>query len=210
MHLRVYLFLHVVVLVLCLQRHRTLAIFLVHRSHHVGYCALAILKSLTVVVAYYVVHMCTLHVALHTQQMEESLITLSRLRSLVLRQQPGQLHCQHVGVHHLALGIARMHAHALYIHLSAGSVEVLKLQFAHVASIHRVGPFASELLHIKVVCAHTYLLVRVKRHAYVAVLYLLMIAQIAHRLHYLCYSGLVVGPQQRCTVSHYQVLACVL
>ena len=209
-HLRVNLLLHIVVLVLCFKCYSTLTIFLVHRSHHAGQCALALLKTVAVVVAYNVVHARLLNTSLYTQQVIESLITLGSLRALIRRQHRSQFHRQQVGIHHLVLGIARMHAYTFYIYLGAGSIKVLKLQLAHIAAIHRVAPFATEFLYIKVVRAHTNLLVRVKGHANIAVLYLLVVAQVAHRFYYLGYARLVVGTKQRGAVSHNQVLACVL
>ena len=103
-----------------------------------------------------------------------------------------------------------MYAYTFYIYLSTGRVEVLKLQLAQVTAIHGVGPLASEFLYVEVVCTHTNLLVGVKSYAYVSVTYLFVIAQIAHRLYYLSYAGLVVGAKQRCSVGHNQVFACVL
>ena len=154
-----------------------------------------------------VTHLRPLHVRLDAQQVIESLIALRRLWRLIGRQHRGELGCQCIGVHHLSLGIARMHAHTFYIYLGRGSVEVLELQFAHVAAVHGVGPFASELLHVEVVGAHSDLLVGVEGYAYVAVLHLLVIPQPAHRLHNLRYARLVVSSQQRVSVSHDQVLA---
>ena len=86
-----------------------------------------------------------------------------------------------------------MHTHTFYIYFGAGSVEVLELQLAHVAAIHGVCPFATKLLYIKVVRAHANLLVGIESHADVAVLYLLVIAQIAHSLYYFGDTGFIVG-----------------
>ena len=142
--------------------------------------------------------------------MIESLVAFGSLGALIGRQHRSQFHSQQVGIHHLILGIAWVHAYTFYIYTRAGSIKVLKLQFAHIAAIHGVAPFATEFLYIKVVRAHTNLLVRVKGHANIAVLYLLVVAQVAHRLYYLGYARLVVGTQQCGTIRHNQVLACVL
>ena len=142
--------------------------------------------------------------------MIESLVAFGSLGALIGRQHRSQFHSQQVGIHHLILGIAWVHAYTFYIYTRAGSIKVLKLQLAHVATIHRVAPFATELLHVKVVRTHANLLVGVKSHAYVAVLYLLMVAQVAHRLYYLGNARLIVGTKQSGTIRYNQVLACVL
>ena len=87
-----------------------------------------------------------------------------------------------------------MNTHTFYIYTRAGSVEVLKLQFAHIATIHRVSPVAAELLHIEVVCAHANLFVRVEGNTDITMLYLRMVSQPAHCLYNLCNARLVVGP----------------
>ena len=126
--------------------------------------------------------------------MVEALIALGLLRCLFCRKHRHKLSCQATGVHHLTLGIARMHAYTFYIYLSAGGVEVLKLQFAYVAAVHRVGPVTAELLHIKVVGTHADLLVRIESDADVAVLYFRVVSQPTHRLDDFCDARLVVSP----------------
>ena len=206
-HLWVDLLLHVVVLILHLQGHGALAIALVQLVGSSLQLALTLLKAATVVVANDVVQLGFLHRALHAQQVEKSLVALGGFGALVGRQLGRQFHGHHIGVHHLVLGIAWMHAHTFYIYARAGSVEVFKLQLAHVAAVHGVSPFAAEFLHIKMVCAHAYLLVGIECHTDVAVAYLLVVAQVAHGFHYLGNAGLVVGSQQGGAVGHYQVFA---
>ena len=102
-----------------------------------------------------------------------------------------------------------MHAYTFYIYLSAGGVEVLKLQFAYVAAVHRVGPVTAELLHIKVMGTHADLLVGVEGDADVAVLHFRVVSQPAHRLDNLCDARLVISTQERVAVSHDEVFAHV-
>ena len=210
MHVGVYLLLHVVVLVLQLCRHRSVAVLVVHAPHAVLDEVLAVLKTLAVVVAYDVMERSVLYVCLYAQKVVEALISLCGLRSLVLRQHRRELRRQPVGVHHLVLRIARVHAYALYVYLSRRGVEVLILQVSEVSAVHGVCPFASEFLHIEVVGAHSDFLIRVESHTDVTVLYLVMVAQPAHGLHYLGYSRLVVSPQQGVAVGHDDVLALML
>ena len=206
-HLWVDLLFHVIVLILHLTGDRPFTVFLVHLLGALLNDTLAVLKAFTVMVADDVTHLRPLHVRLDAQQVIESLIALRRLWRLIGRQHRGELGCQCIGVHHLSLGIARMHAHTFYIYLGRGSVEVLELQFAHVAAVHRVGPFATELLHIEVVGAHADLLVGVEGDADGAVLHLLMLLQPHHRLHDLGNASLVVGSEERMAVSHNEVFA---
>ena len=207
MHVGVYLLLHVVILVLHHSRYRSFAVFLVHLLCTASEEHLAVLEGVAVVVANDIAHLCRLDVRLYSQQVIESLVAFGLFGSLLCRQHACELCRQTVGVDHLALSISRMNAHALDGHLARSGVEVLKLQVAEVAAVHSVCPLAAELLHIEVVRAHAYLLVRVEAHADISVLYLLMVAQVAHRLHYLGYSCLVVGAQQRCAVGNDEVLA---
>ena len=134
-----------------------------------------------------------LGVGLHTYQVVEPLVALGGLRRFVGRQHGGKLGGQPVGVDHLALGVARVYADAPDGNLGRGSVEVLKLQLAHVAAIHRVGPLAAEPLDVEVMGTHAYLLVGVEGYADLAVAYLLVVAQVAHGLYNLGYARLVVG-----------------
>ena len=134
-----------------------------------------------------------LHIGLHARQVVEALIALGLLWCLFCRQHCRKLGRQTAGVHHLSLGIARMHAYTFYIYLSAGGVEVLKLQFAHVAAVHRVGPVTTELLHIKVMGTHADLLVRIEGDADVAMLHFRVVSQPAHCLDDFCNARLVVS-----------------
>ena len=59
---------------------------------------------------------------------------------------------------------------ALEGYLGTGGIEILKLQFTNGSTVHRVGPLATELLDIKLVCSHANLLVGVEAHADVAML----------------------------------------
>ena len=139
--------------------------------------------------------------------MIEPLIAFCGLRCLVVGQHVGKFRGQGVGVYHLSFGIARMYADTLDADLRTGSIEVLELQFANIPAIHRVGPFAAELLYIKMVGAHADLFVGIKGNTDITVTDLLMVAQIAHGLYNLCDSSFVIGSQQRVAVGDDQVLA---
>ena len=210
MHVGVYLFLHVVVLVAQLNLDRALAVLLVHTGSDRLDEVLAVFKLLAVVVADDVAQLGFLAVAVDAQQMVEALIAVGGLGDVGLGNEGVELASQTTGVDHLALGITRVYAHTLDDDLGGSSIEVLILQVAQVAAIHGVGPLASELLDIEVMGTHAYLLVGIESHTDVAVLDFVVVTQIAHRLDNLGYTRLVVGTEQRVAVGHDDVLALVV
>ena len=172
--------------------------------------ALAGLELLAVVVADDVVERGLFYGARHLCQVEETLVALRRLGSFVLRQGGNELVGDEAGVQHLALGIAGVHITAAYGYFGTGGVEVLVLQFAHLAAVHRVGPCATEPLHVEPVGPHADFLVGVEGDAHSSVLHFGVLLQPGHGRHYLGNAGLVVGPQQRRPVRHDEVFAHVL
>ena len=206
MHVGVYLLLHVVILVVHLYLAHSGTVLLVDFLGTLTDEHLALLETGAVVVADDVGELCLLDIGLYAEQVVETLVALGGLRGLVGGQHGCELSGHPVGIDHLALGIARMHTHALETHFGTCGIEVFILQLAQVATVDSVGPLATEFLHIEVMGAHTYLLVRVEAHTYVAMLYLIVVAQEAHGLHNLGYAGFVVGAQQRGAVGHNEVL----
>ena len=146
-------------------------------------------------VAYDVVELGLLAAALDAQEVVESLVALCGFGNLRLGNMAVELAGQAAGVDHLALGVASVHTHALDSDAGSGGIEVLIFQVADVAAVHGVGPLAAKLLHVEVVGALADFLVGVESHAYVAMLDLIMVAQIAHGLHNLSHAGLVVGTE---------------
>ena len=146
--------------------------------------------------------------------MPEAFVAFGGLGCLVCGHHTGKFGGDACGIDHLVLGISRMDAEALDVYLCRSGVEVLVLQFAEVAAVDGVGEVAPEALDVKIACAETYLLVGIEGHAYGAVGYVGIVAQVAHGLHYLCYAGLVVGTEQggggrlrRWSIGTYDVFA---
>ena len=210
MHLRVNLLLHVVILVADLDADRSLTVFRIHLFSYAFDETLAVLEFLAVVVTDDIRQSGLFCLCLHAREVIETLIAFRRLRRLVGRHHTDKFRCQQTGVQHLSLGISRVNAHALDGNLGRRGVEVLVLQFAHVATIHRVGPFASEFLYVEMVGTHANLLIGIERHTYLTVLDVLVGFQKYHGLHNLGYTSLVVGTQQGVSVRHNQVLARML
>ena len=103
MHIGVYLFLHVVVLVAQLNLDRALAILLVHTGSDRLDEVLAVFKLLAVVVADDVAQLGFLAVAVNAQQMVEALVAVGGLGDVGLGNEGVELASQTTGVDHLAL-----------------------------------------------------------------------------------------------------------
>ena len=79
------------------------------------------------------------------------------------------------------------------MNLGTGGIEVLKLQFSDITTIHRIRPFASELLHVEVMGTHTNLFIGIEGDTDLTVLDVLMFLQVHHCLHNLGNASLVVS-----------------
>ena len=151
-----------------------------------------------------------LHTALHANQVVETFVLNGVLGGLALGKESGKFGGHACGVNHLVLGIAGVHADTRDFYAGRGSVEVFKLQFAQFAAVHRVGPFATETLHIEFVRAQADFLVGIEGHADAAVLDFGMLLEIGHGLYDFGDARLVVGTQQGVAVGHDDVLAHVV
>ena len=209
MHVRINLLLHIIVLVVDNRLYGSIAILLVHLVHAVLDEVLAAFKPVAVVIADDVAELCLLAAALDADEVVEALVAFCLLRSLVLRNHVLEFHSQSACIHHLALGIACMNAHALDDDFSSGSIEVLIFQVAQVAAIYGVRPVAAKLLYIEMMRTHTDFLVRIETYADISVLDFIVVAQIAHSLYDFCDARLVVSTQQGSTVCHDDILSLV-
>ena len=99
---------------------------------------------------------------------------------------------------------------ALNLDLGRGGVEVLIFQLALVTSVYGVSEVTPEALHVKIVGSAPYLLIRIEGYSDGTMLYLRMVAEIAHRLHYLGYACLIVSSEKGRTVSLYDALPTLL
>ncbi len=171
---------------------------------------LAVFKLVAVVVADDVAELCLLAAALDADEVVETLVAFSLLRSLVLRNHVLEFHSQSACIHHLALGIACMNAHALDDDLGSGSIEVLVFQVAQVAAIYGVSPVAAKLLYIEVM-VHPYPISSsgLKPTRMSPVLDFIVVAEIAHSLYDFSDARLVVSTQQGSTVCHDDILSLV-
>src|SRR6056297_2132545 len=64
------------------------------------------------------------------------------------------------GVDHFVFGVAWVYTFSYYGNLGLCRIEVFIFQFAHLATIHGVGPFRTEFFYVKFVCAATNFFVR--------------------------------------------------
>ena len=208
-HVRINLLLHIIVLVVDNRLDGSVAILLVHLVHAVLDEVLAAFKLVAVVISDDVAEFCLLAAALDADEVVEALVAFSLLRSLVLRNHVLEFHSQSACIHHLALGIACMNAHALDDDFSSGSIEVLVFQVAQVTAIYGVRPVAAKLLYIEMMRTHTDFLVRIETNADISVLDFVVVAQIAHSLYDFSDARLVVSTQQGSTVCHDDILSLV-
>ena len=141
--------------------------------------------------------------------MVEALVALGAFGNVGLGDVAVELAGQPRGIDHLTLGVTRVYTDALNGDLSGCGIEVLIFQVADVAAVHGVSPVAAELLHIEVVGTHANLLVGVEGDADVAMLDFVVVAQVAHGLHNLGNTGLVVGAEQCGAVGDDEVFALV-
>ena len=153
MHDGLHLLAHIIILVVERHLHYVIAVFAGEQVGHLLDVSLARLKLLAVVVADDVGQGGVLHTALHANQVVETFVLNGVLGGFAFGKESGKLGGHACGVNHLVLGIAGVHADTRDFYAGRGSVEVLKLQLAQFAAVHRVGPFATETLYIEFVRA---------------------------------------------------------
>ena len=142
--------------------------------------------------------------------MEESLITGSELRSLLYREHTVEFHGNDYCIYHFILGVTRMHIPSLNMYFCTCSIEVLILQFPYLATIHCIGIFCTEFLHIKLVNSTPYLLVGSKANLNFTVLELRMLHNILHCTHDLGNTGLVICAKKGCSICGNEGLSNIL
>ena len=140
----------------------------------------------------------------------EALVALRVGGGLSGRQEGDKLVADEQGVLHLVLGRARMDVDAVDDHLGPGGVEVLILQLAQLAAVHRVGHRRAEALDVEAVGARAHLLVGGKAYRDAAVGDLRMSGEVFHGRDDLRHARLVVRPQQGGAVGDDQILPHVL
>ena len=201
---------HVVVLVTDVCGHDALAITLLEDGSQVSHAILAFLEALAVVVANDIGERSFFHGGFDAGEMIEPFVAFGALRHLVGRHGLCKLCRDEAGIAHLILGIARMYVEALDMNGGTGGVEILIFQFAHLGSVHCVGPVGTKFLHVEEVCASTNLLIGVEGDADASVRNLMVFHQIGHGFHNLCDAGLVIGAEECVAVGDDEVFAHVV
>ena len=157
-------------------------------------------------VAQDVAQLCGGDVAVHLAQVVEALTPLGGLGTCHHRQGAVELHGNVGSVDHGVLGRAGVHREAVDGHSGSSSVEVLVLDVAGIAAVHRVGKVCAKAGDIEQVGTLADLLVRGKADAQLA-----MGAALAddglHSGHDLSHTGLIVCTQQGGAVGGDQGLA---
>ena len=157
-----------------------------------------------------IVQLCQFYIRLNAQQVIEALIAFGGFWCFVFGQHLGKLRSQCIGIDHLAFCISWVYAHSLDCDFGRSGIEVFKFQFAHITTVHGVCPFASKLLYIEVMGAHTDFFIGVESHSDLAVLNLFVFLQINHGLYDFGNTRLVVCTEQSVSVCHNEVFAHVL
>ena len=207
MHRRFDFLPHVVVLVVEFHRYGALAVFSVHVGNTLCDAALACLEAGTVVVANDIAELSRLGVGMHADEMVEALVAFGGLRRLVGGEHGSELHGKAVGIDHLTFSISWMNADTTYVNLCGGGIEVLVFEFADIAAIHGISPLAAKALDIEMVCSHADFLVGIEGDAYVAMLNVVVVAEVAHCLDNLGDARFVVGTEKGVSVGDDKVLA---
>ena len=210
MHHRLYLFAHVVVLVVKLERGGTCTVFGIDDTGQAFHLLLACLEAGTVVVADDIRDGGLLHFARKTYQVVEALVAFGMLRGFVRRKHGDEAVRHQHGIYHLALGGTRMDVASLECDFGGSGIEVLELKLAHFTAIHGISPLAAELRHIELMGTHADFLVRIKADADFAVLDFGMLFQIDHRGDDFGDARLVVGTEQGLAIGHNQVFALMV
>ena len=199
---------HVAVLLAQRQNHRARAVFLVQKRRGMPHQLFSGFKRLRAVVADDIAEVRRLHAALHVGQVEKALVAL-RMAGRVARRQHGvEFHRDERGVDHRVLRRTGVNVEAVDRDVRGGGVEVLILDLARRAAVHRVGQRRAEALQIQQRRAVADLLVRAKADRHRPV-HLRAGEQRLRRRHDLRDPGLVVRAQHGRPVRDDQGLSDV-
>ena len=210
MHLRFNLFTHIIILVVERKFHHTFTVLGIKLRNEVGHLLLTRFKLLAVVVANDKGGAGLFYTAFHSEEVEETFVFRSCFGSFVGRKCANEL-CRHAsGVDHLVFRVSGVHTDACKFKLRSSGVEVLKLNFAKFATVHRVSPFATKLLDIKFVGTETNFFVRVKTYANLTMFDFGMLYEIHHCLNNFGNTRFVVSTKQSVSVGNDNVFALVL
>ena len=155
-------FRHVAVLVCNSESSRASSPFLIDRFLYIPERLFALFKFFCIMIPDDIAEYCMAHVALHVNEMIESLISVCIPGRFALRQHRVDLHGNKRSIYHNIFGRARMNIHAADPEFSFGGVEVLILDLTLRIAVQCVGKVSAEFFHIKMSGAHADLFVRSK------------------------------------------------
>ena len=205
--MRFYNFLHVAVAVTNGDLHRAIAVPLVQEVRNVLSLFLPLGEAIRIVITDDVVELCQLLRAFHAAQVEESFISFRVSRGFRRRQEAVPLHGHKAGVLHLILGRAGMNVHAVNRHFHGSRIEVLILQFADFAAIHRVAILCAEGSNIKEISAPANLFIRREGNANRAMLRRILTAEQFRKGHDFRHACLVIAAQHAVAAGDNQFVA---
>ena len=150
-------------------------------------------------VAQDVAQLCGGHIAVHLAQVVEALTAFGSFRPGRDGQSTVELHCYVGSVDHGVLGGARVHREAADGHGGGSSVEVLVLNGAGIAAVHRIGKVGTEARNIEQLCTLADLFIRSKGDTQLAVGQAFFLNGFNSGQNF-SNTGLIVGTQQGGTV----------
>ena len=197
--MRLDFFQHVAVAVLDLHGHGAFAVLSVQKFGNIQHVVLLELQLCGIVVAQDVAQLCGGHIAVHLAQVVEALAALGSLRPGRDGQSTVELHCYVGSVDHGVLGGARVHREAADGHGGGSGVEVLVLNGAGIAAVHRIGKVGTEARNIEQLCTLADLFIRSKGDTQLAVGQAFFLNGLNSGQNF-GNTGLIVGTQQGGTV----------
>ena len=129
-------------------------------------------------------------------RVQEALATLGGLRRPVLGQRHEERAQHPHGIHHLVLGVARVHVDAGHGDDGRVGAERLRLERPQAGAVDGVGDVGGERLHVEVLGAASHFLVGGEAHADRAVQARRVLLPLPQRLQDDGHAGLVVGAEQ--------------
>ncbi len=209
MHLRLYFFAHVVVLVLDIDSD-AIGILRIDFAGKVFHLFFASFEAVAVVVTNDVGKSGFFDCSRHRGEMIEAFIAFGVLGCFTAGEHRSELVCHTHRVDHLVFGIARVDVAAAERDLSDCCIEVFKLKFADFSSVHRVAPIGGESLDVEFVGTEADFLVRIEGDADVAVRDFIVLKEKVDGGDNFSDTGLVVGTEEGVTVGDDKVLTYVV
>ena len=209
MVVRLDLLAHIIILVLHIQKGRSLAVFCVDEVHAFLHICLLLLVEVHVVVADDVREGGCLDFALEADKVEEAFIAAGVFRTLIHWEEAVKLHSDEDGVLHLALCSTRMDVASLDTYCCSGCIEIFIFELADLTAVEGVRVLGSEFCHVELYYSASDLFVRGESDLDLSMLELRVLHDVLNRVHDLRDAGLVVSSKKSGSVCGDDCLSFV-